>query len=255
MSISILSHLHESQGRPLLLRGGKASLNTPMPAGTSPLRGHLVLKVERDGTQGSNGQLFTRCLPTNTDKWDMKADDAWSREKQRRHIVINLSIDGVLDFLSCLRRNVKQIKWLLNSQEAFKEITQRPVFDCLTTKVLALKWPRVTHWLRMWRGSKTQNEKKPRNDWSEWCVEAWAVDLSATKWLAMAFLCVLRPECILYESPDVLRTHSWVMYQTEQITPLSSFCPLSRGSPPWSYLFANFLCFPDCQVGRCHYLA
>lgn len=56
------------------------SLDTSMPAGKSPLRGHLVLKVERDGPQGSNSQLFTRCLPTNIDKnsRDKKAGDAWS---------------------------------------------------------------------------------------------------------------------------------------------------------------------------------
>lgn len=39
-----------------------------MPAGTSPVRGHFVLKVERDGARGSNGQLFTSFLLTNIDK-------------------------------------------------------------------------------------------------------------------------------------------------------------------------------------------
>lgn len=130
--------------------------------------------------------------------------------------------------------------------------THGPVFDFLITQVPALKQSRVTHLLWMWRASKNKmkERKKPRNDWSEWCVEACAVHLSATKWLAMPSLCVRRPECILYDSPDVLRTHSWVMYQTEQITPLSSFSPLSRGSPPWPYLFAHFLCCSVCQVDR-----
>lgn len=55
------------------------SLDTSKPAGTYPLRGHFVLKVERHGAQGSNSQLFTRCLPTNIDKnsRDKKAGDAW----------------------------------------------------------------------------------------------------------------------------------------------------------------------------------
>lgn len=44
------------------------SLDISMPARTSPLRGHLVLKVERDGARGSNSQLFTRCLSTTIDK-------------------------------------------------------------------------------------------------------------------------------------------------------------------------------------------
>lgn len=59
--------------------GRTTSLDTSMPVRTSPLRGHLVLKVERDGARRSNGQLFTRCLPTNIDKnlTDRKAG-AWS---------------------------------------------------------------------------------------------------------------------------------------------------------------------------------
>ena len=68
-----MRHLHDSQWG-LLFFGGQGgggcgtSLDTSIPARTSPLRGHLVLKVERDGARGSNGQLFTRCLPTNIDK-------------------------------------------------------------------------------------------------------------------------------------------------------------------------------------------
>lgn len=45
----------------------------------------LFLKVERDGVRGSNGQLFTRCLPIYIDKnlRDMKAGEAWSDAKIR----------------------------------------------------------------------------------------------------------------------------------------------------------------------------
>lgn len=97
--------------------------------------------------------------------------------------------------------------------------------------------------LQMWCGSKKVKQKQHhRIDWSEWCGETGVVDLSATKWLAVPFLCLWRPECILDESPDVLRPHSEVMYQTEQITPLSSLSPLSRGSSLWPYLFTHFFC-------------
>lgn len=41
-------------------------LDTSVPAGTSPSRGHFVLKVESDGAQGSNSHLLTRRLPGNT---------------------------------------------------------------------------------------------------------------------------------------------------------------------------------------------
>lgn len=54
-------------------QGNVTSLDTSVPAGTSPLRGHFVLKVENDGAQGSNAQLFTRCLPANIDKKAMHA--------------------------------------------------------------------------------------------------------------------------------------------------------------------------------------
>lgn len=115
-----------------------------------------------------------------------------------------------------------------------------------------LKHTTVIHLLRMWTASKKKKKyKKPRNDWSEWCVEAGVEDLSATKWLAMPSLCVLRPECILYESPDMRKPHSWVMYQTGQITPLSSCSPPSRGGTPWSYRFSHFLCCHVCW-GRSH---
>lgn len=45
----------------------------------------LFLKVERDGARGSNGWLFTRCLPTHIDKnsKDKKAGEAWSDAKIR----------------------------------------------------------------------------------------------------------------------------------------------------------------------------
>lgn len=61
--------------------GCVTSLDTPMPAGTSPLRVHFVLKVARDGAWGSNGELFTRCLPANMAKnsRDNKAGDDWFR--------------------------------------------------------------------------------------------------------------------------------------------------------------------------------
>lgn len=67
MSISLLRHLRDSQGG---REGGTCttSLGISMPARTSPLRGHLLLKVERDGPCGSDGQLFTRWVPTNIDK-------------------------------------------------------------------------------------------------------------------------------------------------------------------------------------------
>lgn len=58
-SVSIQRQRHDSTGvggkAPVVERGGGgagASLDIPMPAGTSPLRGHSVLKVERDGTRG-----------------------------------------------------------------------------------------------------------------------------------------------------------------------------------------------------------
>lgn len=54
-------------------QGGVTSLDTSLPAGTSPTRGHFVLKVESDGAQGSNSHLFTRCLPANIDKNAMHA--------------------------------------------------------------------------------------------------------------------------------------------------------------------------------------
>lgn len=45
-----------------------------------PIKGPLCSKSGERGAQGSNSQLFTRCLPTNIDKnsSDKKASDAWS---------------------------------------------------------------------------------------------------------------------------------------------------------------------------------
>lgn len=70
-SYLFLRYLHEWWRGPSLLAGGQGSLtslDTSVPARTSPTRGHFVLKVESDGAPGSNGYLFTRCLPANTDK-------------------------------------------------------------------------------------------------------------------------------------------------------------------------------------------
>lgn len=67
-------------------QGNVTSLDTSVPAGTSPWRGHFVLKVENDGAQGSNSQLFTRCLPANIDKN--------SRDKRAMHAVRVQTHDG-----------------------------------------------------------------------------------------------------------------------------------------------------------------
>lgn len=67
-------------------QGSVTSLDTSVPAGTSPWRGHFVLKVENDGAQGSNSQLFTRCLPANIDKN--------SRDKKAMYTVCVQTHDG-----------------------------------------------------------------------------------------------------------------------------------------------------------------